>query len=168
MVAALTSQRCSLCLPQERDLAELVALRTDPNVRRYLGGPLSREQSEARAKLIISERGSRTIWAVHLKAAAPSCIGLVHIGPHHDGQDYELSYEFSSTVWGTGIATEAVRAVLTHAFDHLGQIRLVSETQAANLASRRLLERLGMKLEKTLERFGAEQVIYAIHRQPTG
>ncbi|CDN52985.1 Toxin-antitoxin system, toxin component, GNAT family [Neorhizobium galegae bv. officinalis bv. officinalis str. HAMBI 1141] len=168
MVAAFSSQRCLLCSPQERDLAQLVALRTDPHVRRYLGGPVSTEQSEARATLVISESGSHAVWAVHLKAVAPNCIGLVHIGPHHDEPDPELSYEFSPTVWGKGIAMEALQAVLTHAFDSLGHTRLVSETQAANLASRRLLERLGMKSEKTLERFGAEQVIYAIHRQPAG
>jgi [ribosomal protein S5]-alanine N-acetyltransferase len=39
---------------------------------------------------------------------------------------------------------------------------VIAETQTANRASCKLIERLGMKLEKTIERFGAEHAIYSI------
>jgi ribosomal-protein-alanine N-acetyltransferase len=89
-------------------------------------------------------------------------VGLVEISRRHDLVDDEVSYEFLPKVWGTGIAREAVAAVLNHAFEWLGYQRLIAETQAANLPSRRLLEKLGMVHERDVVRFGAPQVIYAM------
>ncbi len=71
-----------------------------------------------------------------------------------------MSYELLPEYWGKGYATEAVEAALGYAFVDLGLERVVAETQAANERSCRLLERLGMKAERKLERFGAKQVIY--------
>ena len=90
------------------------------------------------------------------------CVGIVQIAPHHDGSDVELSYNFLPTVWGTGLASEAVRAVIAHAFSSLGLTRLIAEAQVANRPSRLLLERIGMRYERRLERFGEMQSIYAI------
>jgi ribosomal-protein-alanine N-acetyltransferase len=66
------------------------------------------------------------------------------------------------------LASEAVSAVLAHAFTELGYERLVSETQAANQPSRRLLERVGMRPARDVQRFGAAQMIYAIERAVPG
>ena len=70
--------------------------------------------------------------------------------------------------WGAGIGSEAVRAVIDHAFGALGYARLIAETQAANQPSRRLLERLGMRWEREVTRFGAAQAIYMIERSEAG
>lgn len=64
--------------------------------------------------------------------------------------------------WGLGLAFESVKMVLCHAFDTMALPRIVSETQQANRASRRLLEKLGMQMTRTIERFGAQQIIYEI------
>ncbi|MGD0107679.1 MAG: GNAT family N-acetyltransferase [Rhodopila sp.] len=47
--------------------------------------------------------------------------------------------------WGKGYATEAARAVLTHAFGPLGLKEVVSFTVPGNSRSRRLMEGLGMR-----------------------
>jgi [ribosomal protein S5]-alanine N-acetyltransferase len=72
-----------------------------------------------------------------------------------------LSYEFHPDAWGHGYATEATRRALDFALNDLAFERLIAETQTANSASCRLLERLGMKEERRIQRFGAEQAIYA-------
>lgn len=90
------------------------------------------------------------------------------IAPHHDSEDMELSYEFAPVVWGRGIAAETAAAVIFHAFQCLGYEHLVAETQAANLPSRRLLERLGMSFKKETWRYGERQVIYSIARPHRG
>lgn len=59
-----------------------------------------------------------------------------------------------------GYGTEAVQAVVTHAVTVLGLPRIIAETQIANIASCRLLESIGMRLEQTIERFGAKQGIF--------
>ena len=40
---------------------------------------------------------------------------------------------------------------------------MIAETQTANILSCKLLERVGMKLEQKIQRFGTEQTIYAIY-----
>ncbi|WP_369076619.1 GNAT family N-acetyltransferase, partial [Rhizobium sp.] len=72
-------------------------------------------------------------------------IGIVSISVHKDGEDSELSYEFHPDAWGHGYATEATRRALDFALNDLAFERLIAETQTANSASCRLLERLGMK-----------------------
>jgi ribosomal-protein-alanine N-acetyltransferase len=99
-------------------------------------------------------------WAIRLKSDG-EFVGMVSLGVHHDGTDTEISYLLLPEWWGQGYAKEAVRAVVDLALGDLGLPRVVAETQTANVASCRLLESLGMRLERRVERFGAEQAIYA-------
>jgi ribosomal-protein-alanine N-acetyltransferase len=146
---------------QDRDL--IVALSLDGQVRRYLGGPVSKSEAEQRASNIIAGTDTKHCWVVkRIDEAQDHGVGVVHISAHHDGFDDELSFEFLPHVWGLGLATEAVKAAMAHAFTDLEYTRLVSETQDANVSSRRLLERIGMTLEKEVMRFGQTQVIYAL------
>jgi [ribosomal protein S5]-alanine N-acetyltransferase len=69
--------------------------------------------------------------------------------PAEDGRVYNLGYCFAAEYHGQGYASEACRAVLGHAFDDLQAHAVVAGTAAANLPSRRLLQRLGFK--KTAE-----------------
>ena len=87
-------------------------------------------------------------------------LGVVLLDRHHDLEDIEVSYLFLPEHWGRGYASAAVRQVLAHAFGTIGLCRVVAETQSANAASVRLLERLGFRLLRKVVRFGAEQSIY--------
>jgi RimJ/RimL family protein N-acetyltransferase len=75
------------------------------------------------------------------------CIGFVALNreSNEDRQEYNLGYIFSFDVHGQGYATEACRTVLEYAFAHLQAQRVIAGTAAANLASCRLLERLGFR-----------------------
>ena len=56
----------------------------------------------------------------------------------------EIGWRLARAWWGHGLATEAARALLAHAFGPLGRSEVVSFTTVANLASRRVMRRLGM------------------------
>lgn len=58
--------------------------------------------------------------------------------------EIEIGWLLGRDYWGRGYATEAARAWLDHSFGMLGLPELVSLTQAGNLASRRVMEKLGM------------------------
>jgi [ribosomal protein S5]-alanine N-acetyltransferase len=130
-------------------------------VRQYLGGvvPARRRLSVMRSYLHLG--ADESIWTVRMKPRA-NPVGLVSVTRHKDGRDHELSYQFHPAAWGCGYAFEAGSAVLCFARDSMGLQKLIAETQAANLASCRLLERLGMVEHQRLQRFGAEQVLYQI------
>jgi ribosomal-protein-alanine N-acetyltransferase len=74
----------------------------------------------------------------------------------------EVSYQLLPQWWRQGYATEVVQKIIQHAFADLALTKVVAETQTANIASCRLLEKVGMLREETLERFGAEQGIFSI------
>jgi ribosomal-protein-alanine N-acetyltransferase len=58
----------------------------------------------------------------------------------------ELGYDFHSDYWNQGLATEAATAVRDYAFGELYLSRLASLIRVGNEASRRVAEKVGMKL----------------------
>ncbi|WP_238327973.1 GNAT family N-acetyltransferase [Paenibacillus gorillae] len=81
-----------------------------------------------------------------------------------EGVNIEVSYEFLPDWWGNGYASEVIAMVLDYALNELHISKIIAETQTANIASCRLLEKVGMNLERTVQRYGAEQAIYAIEK----
>ena len=152
----IQTARCVLRPLQPNDLELVVALYTSEEVRRFLGGPVSEEVARSSFSALL--KSSEYYWVVRTKDN--SAIGTVSLGTHHDGMDTEVSYQVLPQWWGRGYAAEVMEAILAYARLELKLPRVVAETQSANAASRRLLERLGMRLEGTVERFGSEQAIY--------
>jgi RimJ/RimL family protein N-acetyltransferase len=67
-----------------------------------------------------------------------------------DHRTASLGYCFTEAAWGQGYATEAAHAVLGWAFASLDLNRVQAETDTRNLASARVLEKLGFVREGTL------------------
>ena len=80
------------------------------------------------------------IWLLHTN----QCIGRVYIHskPELDGE-VEIGYGISEAWRNNGYATEAARAAVQFAFDQAGQDRLVAIVKPENVASRRVIEKLG-------------------------
>jgi RimJ/RimL family protein N-acetyltransferase len=56
----------------------------------------------------------------------------------------DLGYRLRRSAWGNGLATEGSRALVDRAFTDHDIERVVAETMAANLGSRRVLEKCGL------------------------
>ncbi len=69
--------------------------------------------------------------------------------------------------WGRGLATEAARAALRDGFERAGLQRIVAVAHPANLASRHVMEKLGMQYERDAQHKGIDVVLYAIHAPKT-
>ena len=67
-----------------------------------------------------------------------------------DYRSASLGYVLDEAAWGHGYATEAARALLQWAFDTLDLNRVQAEADTRNLASARVLEKLGFVREGTL------------------
>jgi ribosomal-protein-alanine N-acetyltransferase len=71
-----------------------------------------------------------------------------------DGQEVaELGYDFRSAYWNQGFATEAALAVRDYAFDVLHLPQLISLIRVGNFASRRVAEKVGMRLVEEFTRY---------------
>lgn len=159
----LETSRCILVTLQQSDYEDVKKIYTNHEVRRYLGGKIPEERTPD--KFVDAVKHSYTdslSWVVRLKDTY-EFIGLVSLDKHIDGEK-EVSYEFIPDWWGQGYAYEVIREVLVFAFNNLNLSKIIAETQKANDRSCRLLEKLGMHLEKTVERYGAEQAIYSIEK----
>lgn len=140
------------------DRTFLIGLLVDPDVRRFLGGPVSMYALPGTVARYMHTARHHGSWIVTV-AGRPA--GLITLTPHHDRPEVELSYQFMPRVWGQGIASTACQIVLDPASP---QAPVIAETQVANRASCALLTRLGFREEDRLTRFGAEQVIYRLAR----
>ena len=89
----------------------------------------------------------------------------------------ELGYRLKASAWGRGYATEGARALVRKGFDELGVRRVWAETMAVNRASRRVMEKVGLRYVRTFHVHfddplpGAEhgEVEYELRRPaPTG
>jgi RimJ/RimL family protein N-acetyltransferase len=58
----------------------------------------------------------------------------------------QVGYSVVEPCWGQGYATEALRALLAHALADPGVHRVVAETLVGHVASRRVMEKAGMRL----------------------
>jgi ribosomal-protein-alanine N-acetyltransferase len=83
----------------------------------------------------------------------------------HRGPEVELGYDFHPRVWGRGIATEAARAVMRQAFGALGIERVVAVVKPDNLASKRVLEKAGLRASGRREAYGEPMVLYEAQRE---
>ena len=144
------------------DLPQVVRLYMDAQVREFLGGPVPEELAHERARGLLHTSPSNISWAIR-RASDRRFLGVCSLGPHHDGIETELSVLLLPEHQGRGHATAALRAVLEYAFGTLRLNKVVAETQKVNAQSVRLLQRIGMALERSVIRFGAAQSIYAIN-----
>lgn len=65
-------------------------------------------------------------------------------------EDVEIFYGLSNEYWGQGLATEAAKAMLHYGFDIIGLKRIIAVVKPDNIASRKVIEKIGMKFEKIL------------------
>jgi [ribosomal protein S5]-alanine N-acetyltransferase len=86
-------------------------------------------------------------WAITL-AGDDRAIGFVSVGERRANVS-EIGYMIARAHWGSGVAVEAVSAVIEQLFAE-GQRRIFADTDPDNAPSRGLLERLGFRLEGVL------------------
>ena len=150
--ADLTTPRLVLRQWRQSDLAPFAAMNADADVMRYYPATWTREQSNAFAERVIrliDERGWG-FWAVEERASG-QFIGFV--GLHVPSNDLpfapcvEVGWRLAKQAWGQGYATEAARAAIAFGFQQLHLAELVAFTAIANLKSRAVMERLGMRLD---------------------
>jgi len=151
------------------DTEDLLAIFTDPRVMKSFGvPPFTREQMTGWVKRNLAHQDEHGygLFSVILKSEnrlIGDC-GLEHMSL--DGHDVvELGYDLASQYWGQGLATEAAEAVRDYAFTALDLRELVSLIQIHNLASQRVSEKLGMRLQRKFSRSGREYVLYSITRK---
>jgi ribosomal-protein-alanine N-acetyltransferase len=136
------------------DADALFALHSSAYVLRYWDAPPWSERARAEtfiaASQQLAEEGSGARLAID-RTSDGAFIGwcsLTRWNP--DYRSASMGYCLDAAAWGHGYATEAARALLQWAFDTLDLNRVQAETDTRNVASARVLEKLGFVREGAL------------------
>jgi RimJ/RimL family protein N-acetyltransferase len=159
MQVFLETERLVLRRFSADDADHLVDLDADPDVMRFVTGgvPTSREEIENEvlpAFLGYYERyEGYGFWAV-IEKVTGEFLGWIHFRPRPGAApgEVELGYRLRKSAWGQGYATEGSRALVRKGFTELGVQRVTAEAMAVNTASRRVMEKAGLKLVRTFRR----------------
>ena len=138
------------------DVDLLCDLDGDPEVMRFLTGgtPTPREEIERDYLphwLAYYDCGDRYGFWAAIERSTGAFLGWFHFRPLSDAPDDEpeLGYRLRRSAWGRGYGTEGARALIRKGFAELGVRRVVASTAAANIGSRRVMEKAGMRLVRT-------------------
>lgn len=150
------------------DLPRLIEMRSDPEVNVYLGGT-KMQNPESLAKRIEFYMNCFEKYGFAMSAMiwkeTDEIIGWSGLQPLDETEEIEVGYGMIKDFWGKGIALEAARAWLEFGFHQKNLERIVAVAYPENKNSWRIMERLGMRYEKTEPHYGAECVFYAISRE---
>jgi RimJ/RimL family protein N-acetyltransferase len=146
----LTTARLRLRQWREEDLAPFAALNADPQVMEFFPRVLTRAESDAVAGRIRDHfaRHGFGLWAVEAPGAA-DFVGFVGLAvpsfEAHFTPCVEIGWRLAREHWGHGYATEAATAALAFGFGDRALEEIVAFTVPANIPSRRVMGRLGMR-----------------------
>jgi ribosomal-protein-alanine N-acetyltransferase len=155
----------------EADAAGMLALDSDPEVHRYLGGigggmVTDLAQSAATVAYIQAQYAANGIgrWAVLLRTTGEfmGWAGLKLVaGPLNGHSDfYDLGYRFRPQFWRQGYGHEAAQAWLDYGFQTLELPQICAYADVENQGSRRILEKIGLRQSNAFEEGGTPCVWY--------
>ena len=150
------------------DLEELIEMRSDPDVYRYLGGPERQNPVEITKRLDFYldcyEKLGFGMCAMIWKETSEN-IGGSGIQPLEDTGEIEVGYSLKKRFWRMGIGYECASAWLKHGFENAALERIVAVADEANTGSWRIMEKCGMSFEKMETHYNMECKFYAISKQ---
>jgi RimJ/RimL family protein N-acetyltransferase len=166
----LETSRLAMRQFTENDVDNLFDLNSDPQVMRYVTGGRPTPREEVRDRIIpfhlaaygrLDRLGT---WAAETVAAG-EFLGWFHFRPGPDGDvtNIDLGYRLRRSAWNKGYATEGSRALISMGFTDLGVERVFAHAMTVNTASRRVLEKCGLTLLRTIPYEGTDVIEGAEH-----
>jgi ribosomal-protein-alanine N-acetyltransferase len=148
------------------DAPALAAIMGDSRVHVYTGGsPWTLERANKYIQLML-DKDFRTLEVFHgaciLKGAA-TLIGFTGLNPYLPRQP-ELEWQFGVPFWGRGYATEIGKAVIAAAFATTHIEAIYGMVNPQNLASMRVMDKIGMTCLGLREFRGEQDMFYKIER----
>lgn len=164
-VPTLTTARLTLRPLRPDDLDALGAILGDPLGMGFYPHPLSRAESQAWIERDITryERDGFGHLAIELGETreligdcGPTILEVLGV------DEVELGWHVRRELWSRGYASEAAMATRDWMFDERGLDRLISLVRPENVASCRVAQKIGMTVEREVDRRGVRHNVYAM------
>ena len=154
-MSGLVTERLTLTPPEAADAAFVLELLNDPGWIANIGDRGVRTLEDAETYIV--ERFSKSPWFV-VRDPQGEAVGLCGIVVGREGLDSpDIGYAFLARHAGHGYATEAARAVLAHAREVMGLAKVAAITAPANVASQRVLEKIGLRFVQMINLPGYDE-----------
>jgi RimJ/RimL family protein N-acetyltransferase len=186
MEVFLETERLILRQFTENDVDHLFELDSDREVIRFTniglingGDPIDTDYEAIKNKklprfLKYYEKSDRYGYWAAIEKSSNEFIGWFHLRPALDNitvhvnneNEIELGYRLRKVSWGKGYATEGSRSLIIKGFCKLDIQRIVSTALATHAASIRVMEKVGLKFERTFidQETNQEGVKYALNK----
>ncbi|HWO74628.1 MAG TPA: GNAT family N-acetyltransferase [Bacillus sp. (in: firmicutes)] len=161
----LTTDRLKLREMTKNDVQNLMEIFSDPVAMKYY--PSTKDEKETMSWIEWTINNYKNygvgLWIVEHKETG-QFLGQCGIVPQEvDGKiEMEIGYLFVRREWGKGYATEAAAACKKYGFEKLNLKKIISLPDVNNTPSAKVAERIGMKVEKTIHKWGKEVLVYSI------
>lgn len=149
------------------DLDALFAVLGDPVTMKYYPSAFHRDDVTRWIEWCIDsyEKNGYGLYAMVLKKTNAVIGDCGHARQEVDGKtEIEIGYHVLREHWGQGYATEAARGAVAYGFDTLCAKRLISLIRPENTASRRVAEKVRMKIDREILRKGFRHFVYSLAR----
>ena len=157
---------------EDADLKGMFQLDGDPEVHRYLGNHSIKSLEEAQGVIdyIRNQYATDGIgrWAVIEKSSGEfvGWSGLKYERVVRDDMDYyDIGYRFRRKFWGQGVATETALAAMQYGFQKMNLEEIYGGAHIDNLASNKVLQKIGLQFLETFEFDGDPHHWYGVKRQ---
>lgn len=160
----IETERALLRMISMDDLDAFTCICSNPRVMKYIGltcQPIFREevQSALASMLAHWDRNGFGRWAV-VDKQGDKLIGYAGLRSHEGTP--EIVYLLDEPYWNKGIGTEISEAIIKFGFEVTNFSRIIAMTRPENVASIRVMEKIGMTHEKGDVIYGISAVVYAI------
>lgn len=164
---SIESPRTKLRIVEKSDLSALMRVNGSDEVTRFLPYATWKSMADAEAwfeRMAVVQASGTALQFVLVEKATQGVVGTCLLFRYDEGSNRaELGYVLGRPHWGAGLMVEALHALVGHAFEGLGIRRLEAEVNPANVASLRVLERLGFTREGLLrQRWVTEGLAYDV------
>ncbi|PSR19907.1 MAG: GNAT family N-acetyltransferase [Sulfobacillus acidophilus] len=162
-----TTERLHLRKMTTQDAPNLLQIFSDPVAMQYYPSTMNEQETVRWIQRTLDNYDTYGVgfWMVEENATG-RFLGQCGIIPQElDGtRQMEIAYLLVRREWGNGYATEAASACKQYGFDTMGYHKLVSLIDVQNTPSMRVAERIGMRVEQTIIKWGKEVRVYSIPR----
>ena len=164
---AIKTAKLTLRAFNEQDVDDMYHILLGKNVLRHFpnSSPPSRVQVEKMIRGLLEHWGKHGygLWAVHSRSEE-KLMGRCGLQYLPETDEVEVDFILGNKFWGQGFATEAGHASLQYGFETLGLNTIVGIVHRDNIASQRVLEKIGMRFMEAKESFGMACFQYALEK----
>ena len=170
MAKILETERLILRTWTLADAPKLFEICGDADVMKYLGTGKPYEAIEEADEFLRWAENYQTEngfcrWAIVSKENQ-EIIGSCGFARPHGTEEIELGYLLAKRYWGKGFATEATEACLRYGFERLKFNEAIAITDLENLASQKVLEKIGFAKRGIEKIDGEDNLIYTAKNLP--